>query len=61
MTFVPEHVRITDTEIEEFVMIVKDVALLAIFNKSGSHQAASVLQNLALLRADLVLPPLLDR
>lgn len=60
-TFVPEHVRINDEEIKRFVTIVKDVALLSVFSKTGSMQAASILQNLALLRADLVLPSLLDR
>jgi len=58
---IPEEYKITDVEICRYVNIVKDVALLAMFSKSGSLQAAMTLQNLALLRADLVIPQLLQR
>ena len=61
LTIVPDHVKITDAEIERFVNIVKDVTLLSVYSKSGSFQAASAMQNLSLLRADLILPSLLDR
>lgn len=58
---VMESHKITDAEIEKFVMIVKDVTLFSMYSKSGSFQAASAIQNIALLRADLILPSLLDR
>ena len=56
-----ESSKITDMEIEKFVTILKDVTLFSMYSKSGSYQAASAIQNLAVLRADLVLPDLLDR
>lgn len=60
-TKTPDHVKITDNEIFRFANMLKDVALLSVYSKSGSLQAAAVMQNLALLRPDLVLPSLLER
>lgn len=53
--------KVTDLEIEKFILIVKDVTLFSMYSKSGSYQAASAIQNLALLRPDLILPELLDK
>ena len=61
MVDIPEELRITDAEIERYVNIIKEVALLSVYSKQGSLQAALTLQNLALLRADLVIPQLLQR
>lgn len=61
MVDIPEETRITDTEIERYVTIIKEVALLSVYSKQGSIQAALTLQNLALLRPDLVIPQLLQR
>ena len=61
ITTIPDHAKISDQEIERFVMIVKDVSLLSVYSKSGSYQAASCIQSLSLLRPDLVLPSLLER
>ena len=58
---IPEGLKITDAEIERYVNVVKEVALLSVYSKQGSLQAALTLQNLALLRADLVIPQLLQR
>lgn len=60
-TKTPDHVKITDNEIFIFANMLKDVALLSVYSKSGSLQAAAVMQNLALLRPDLVLSSLLER
>lgn len=61
MVDIPEETRITDSEIERYVNIIKEVALLSVYSKQGSIQAALTLQNLALLRPDLVIPQLLQR
>lgn len=61
MVDIPEETRITDAEIEHYVNIIKEVALLSVYSKQGSIQAALTLQNLALLRPDLVIPQLLQR
>ena len=58
---IPNESKITDAEIERYVNIIKEVALLSVYSKQGSLQAALTLQNLALLRADLVIPQLLQR
>ena len=57
----PEHAKLKDSEIERFVMILKPVAMLAMYSKSGSFDAAATLQNLSLLRPELVLAPLVER
>jgi proteasome activator subunit 4 len=55
----PEH-KLTDSEVTEFVTIVKPVALLSMFSKSG-FGVGPVLQSLATLRPELILPELIDR
>ena len=57
----PESARLKDSDIERFVMILKPVAMLAVYSKTGSFDAAASLQNLALIRPDLILPPLIER
>lgn len=58
---VPKEVKITDDELERIVNILKDVSLLSVSSKTGSGRAAAVIQNLALLRTDIILPPLYER
>ena len=59
---IPNEVKITDQEIERIVNILKDVALISIFSKVGGGRAVpSAIENLALLRADIILPPLIER
>lgn len=58
---IPKEVKITDDEIKRIVNILKDVSLLSVSSKTGSGRAAAVIQNLALLRADIILPPLYER
>ena len=57
----PEHARLKDSDVERFVVILKPVAMLAVYSKTGSFDAAASLQNLALIRPDLILPPLIER
>ncbi|XP_047137768.2 proteasome activator complex subunit 4A isoform X1 [Hydra vulgaris] len=56
-----DEFKITDKDIERFVLMLKDICLLSMYSKSGSGSAAVTLQNLALLRADIVLPSVIDR
>lgn len=58
---IPENFRLSDDRIMKFVECLKPVVLLSMFNKLGSFQAATCLQQLALLRPDIVLPTLLER
>ncbi|XP_076868497.1 proteasome activator complex subunit 4A isoform X2 [Brachyhypopomus gauderio] len=58
---VPESHRLSEQDITDFVESVKQPVLLAMFSKTGSLDAAQALQNLALLRPELVIPPVLER
>eukprot|EP00794_Sanderia_malayensis_P017775 gene17775-19551_t len=58
---IPESAKLSDAEVEELVEIIKPVAMLSIFCKSGVSEAASVVQNLALIRPDMILPVLVNR
>jgi len=57
---VPLHSQLTDDDITEFVRTTSAVASLAVFNKSGSQDSAVALQSLAMLRPEIIIPPLLD-
>ena len=58
---IPFSHMIEDADIEEFVTIIKPVALFTLYSKLGSMTASKVLQNLAYLRPDLILPILLNK
>ena len=58
---IPESHLISDEDIEEFVEILKPVTLLTLYSKLGAASASKVLQYLAHLRSDLVIPSLLDK
>lgn len=53
--------RLTDDNITEFVESMKQPVLMAMFSKTGSMDAAQALQNLALMRPELVIPPVLEK
>ncbi|KAI1887190.1 hypothetical protein AGOR_G00203600 [Albula goreensis] len=53
--------RMTEQDITEFVESMMQPVLLAMFSKTGSLDAAQALQNLALMRPELVIPPVLER
>ncbi|XP_028331301.1 proteasome activator complex subunit 4B [Gouania willdenowi] len=61
ITLVPESQRLTDANLQEFTNSLLGAALLAMFSKTGSTDAAYALQNLALLTPDLAIPPVLER
>ncbi|KAK8767206.1 hypothetical protein V5799_006012 [Amblyomma americanum] len=57
----PESHRLTDAEVTTFVESVQPVVLLSMFSKGGSSGAAVALQDLSLLRPELVIPPVIER
>uniref|UniRef100_UPI0037E980D1 proteasome activator complex subunit 4B-like n=1 Tax=Semicossyphus pulcher TaxID=241346 RepID=UPI0037E980D1 len=61
ITLVPECQRLTDEDLQEFTRSLIGAALLAMFSKTGSTDAAYALQNLALLTPELVIPPVLEK
>ncbi|XP_015766712.1 PREDICTED: proteasome activator complex subunit 4-like [Acropora digitifera] len=60
-TPIPEEFKLTDDELTSFVECIKPAVMLAVFNKTGSFDAAGALQNLSLIKPDVVLPTLLDK
>ncbi|XP_037609870.1 proteasome activator complex subunit 4B-like [Sebastes umbrosus] len=61
ITLVPECQRLTDEDLQEFTRSLSGAALLAMFSKTGSTDAAYALQNLALLTPELTIPPVLEK
>lgn len=61
LTPVPESHKLTDEDVTDFVQCIIQPVLLAMFSKTGSLEAAQALQNLALMRPELVIPPVLER
>jgi hypothetical protein len=53
-------VFLQEEEIDEFVLILKDVVLTAIFSKTHFNDAIKTFQYLCFLRADIMLPPLME-
>ncbi|XP_076815650.1 proteasome activator complex subunit 4A-like [Clavelina lepadiformis] len=58
---VPESHLLQDSDIEEFVLILKPVALMTLYSKIGPTMASKVLLILSNLRPDLILPELVDK
>ncbi|XP_053094465.1 proteasome activator complex subunit 4B isoform X1 [Pangasianodon hypophthalmus] len=61
ITPIPSSHSLTDDNITEFVESLKQPVLMAMFSKTGSMDAAQALQNLALMRPELVIPPVLEK
>lgn len=61
ITPIPASHQLTDDNITEFVESMKQPVLMAMFSKTGSMDAAQALQNLALMRPELVIPPVLEK
>jgi len=62
-TWVPsvsEQSQLSDSDITEFVNGMTTVASLAMFNKIGSNDSSAAMQCLAMLRPEIIIPPLLD-
>jgi proteasome activator subunit 4 len=60
-TATPDTHKLTDDDITAFVKCSKDVVLLSMFSKIGSHDAALAFQHLAAMRPEIMIPPLLER
>ncbi|KAK7466612.1 hypothetical protein BaRGS_00037269 [Batillaria attramentaria] len=58
-TPVPESHRLKETDITQFVQILKPAVFTAMFGKGMSQDAA--IRNLALLRPEIIIPPLLEK
>lgn len=61
MTPVPKEYQLTNNDITEFVKSVLPAALLSMFSKRGCLDSVIALQNLGVLRPEIVIPPLLER
>ncbi|XP_034040183.1 proteasome activator complex subunit 4A isoform X2 [Thalassophryne amazonica] len=61
LTPVPNTHKLTEEDITNFVESMMQPVLLAMFSKTGSLDAAQALQNLALMRPELVIPPVLEK
>ncbi|KAG9484281.1 hypothetical protein GDO78_009934 [Eleutherodactylus coqui] len=61
LTPVPDSHKLSDQDVTDFVQSIMQPVLLAMFSKTGSLEAAQALQNLALMRPELVIPPVLER
>ncbi|CAH0400452.1 unnamed protein product [Chilo suppressalis] len=57
----PDHYKLRDEDITEFVKIVLEPTLQAVYSRSGALDISIALQNLATLRPVIVVPPLLER
>ncbi|XP_039757771.1 proteasome activator complex subunit 4A-like isoform X2 [Pararge aegeria] len=57
----PEHYKLRDEDITEFVKIVLEPTLQAVYSRNGSLDISLALQNLSTLRPAIVIPPLIER
>jgi len=57
---VPESSQLSDADITQFVTGMTTVASLAMFHKAGSGDSSAALQCLAMLRPEIIIPPILD-
>ena len=55
------HTRLKDPEITDFVDSMKIVVFMAMFSKVGSHDSAVAIDQLAQLRPERIIPPLLEK
>ncbi|RDD38509.1 Proteasome activator complex subunit 4 [Trichoplax sp. H2] len=58
---IPKEYHITDDDITTFVENIRPIAMLLLFTKHLSDEVALIIQNLSILRPEIMLPPLLDR
>ncbi|XP_072929954.1 proteasome activator complex subunit 4-like isoform X2 [Epargyreus clarus] len=57
----PKAYLLRDSDITEYVTIVLEPTLQAVYSRSGALDISNALQNLATLRPAIVVPPLLER
>ena len=58
---VPQEKKLTNEEVTAFVTSLQPILSHVVYNKAGFSEIASVLQNLATVRPELVIPPLIER
>ena len=58
---IPESYKLKDPEITDFVDSMKMVVFMAMFSKVGSHDSAVAIDQLAQLRPERIIPPLLEK
>uniref|UniRef100_A0A8D8S251 Proteasome activator complex subunit 4 n=1 Tax=Cacopsylla melanoneura TaxID=428564 RepID=A0A8D8S251_9HEMI len=58
---VPEHKRLTETDIDRFVLSMQPVIMQAMFSRFALNDTVKALQSLALLRPAIIIPPLIER
>lgn len=57
----PEHKKLNDEDVHRFVVSMQSIAMSAIFSPVVFTEFTSIFQELATLRPDIVIPPLLDK
>jgi proteasome activator subunit 4 len=57
----PESHRLTEQDITDFVICLKDCAFIAIFTKGHLKEAAKACQYLSMLRPELIVPPIVEK
>ena len=58
---VPDEYKLSDDDVTAFVESIKTCTFLSMFSKMGHMDAAAALQNLALVRPELIIPQLLEK
>ncbi|XP_046617317.1 proteasome activator complex subunit 4-like [Neodiprion virginianus] len=58
---VPESFKLTDEDVDRFVLSIKPLAMTAMFGKMGGIDAGQALQYLATMRPKLIIPDVLER
>ena len=58
---IPDSHKLTNEEVTEFVESMKPIVFLAMFSKVGSHHSSIAINQLALLRPEIIIPPLLEK
>lgn len=57
---IPPEKKLTDEDVRRFVVSVQSVSMQAVFSPSTVMNFAVIFNDLATLRPDIVVPPLLD-
>ncbi|XP_039314531.1 proteasome activator complex subunit 4 isoform X3 [Solenopsis invicta] len=60
-TSIPDENKLTDSDVDAFVMTMLPVVMTAMFNKFCINEACQALQYLATIRPSLVIPDMLER
>ncbi|XP_077299850.1 proteasome activator complex subunit 4-like isoform X2 [Arctopsyche grandis] len=60
-TSTPDSYKLTDDDITRFVECMLDVTLQAVFSRTGISDTCTALQQLALLKPSMVIPPIIDK